>query len=348
MFNKHLVIIVLSLLCVMASMRSRAWQEHPVIKRYLCVFLCLFFIIQAGFRDYEHQLNDTINYWNSFENLKEESLSQLLQQFSFSYKEYSDRDPGYHVFVKFTQLIWPDFRFFLVLVACIITVPIFTILYKYTPTVSGVLLGAILYEALFAPFFETGIRQAISMGLSYCALFAFMKDRKVLSIILFLVGFSIHTTALIFSPIFFLINYKRPEVLLRISLILAPVFMFFAKPIVAFIGAGTIFSNYAIDSENNLGTPVFSLLVFLSAFAARYYSARIVKKNDYKLLFLGIVMALMLTPASWVDSNFIRLAFYYLVFLMPLMSVVIENAVEVPSMKSLLYAMVTLVFIYIS
>ena len=261
---------------------------------------------------------------------------------------YETRDPGFDIFVKLTQIIWPDFRFLLVLVSLIIAYPLSRFLYRYTRTVSGIFIGMALYEALFANFFDTGMRQTIAMGLSYIAFLNFQDHKKLLHwlIPLFLAS-TIHTTTVIIIPMFFLGRIENQNRLLLFALCLAPLCMLIAQPLIAFLGAGTIFESYAVNSTDNLGTPVFTALVFLAALASKVYAKQLTQSYPYYTTLLpAIVMALMLTPSTWVNSNFIRLVFYYLIFLLPLISVLVETAFSnSASMKRLSYGGIALMLI---
>ena len=132
-------------------------------RRNVSIFLCLAFIAEAGLRDYQHMMNDTFNYENWFESLKSERLGDIISSFSLSYKNYEDRDPGFTIFTKLFQLTGGDFRMFLIFIASIISIPLCRLLYKYVPTVNGLFMSAMIYQALFAGFFNTGMRQTIGI-----------------------------------------------------------------------------------------------------------------------------------------------------------------------------------------
>ena len=134
-----LIVLVLWLFFALSNRNS---QKE---KKWVAVFLCLIFIIEAGFRDFMHTSNDTWNYWHGYENLQAKSLGNVLSSFSLTYKNYEDRDPGFTIFTKLFQLTGGDFRMFLIFVASIISIPLCRLLYKYVPTVNGLFMSAMIY-----------------------------------------------------------------------------------------------------------------------------------------------------------------------------------------------------------
>ena len=319
-------VIIFGLLAFILSHTSSDYQKDESRRNRLCWLMFLFMVVQNGFRDYLHSTNDTYNYYNAYLYMLDESLLDQFDSISLVASDYESRDPGFGIFQKITQIIWPDFRFLLVVVAVIIAYPLSRLLFRYTQTIPGIFIGMALYEVLFAAFFDTGMRQTIAMGLSYLAFMNFQDGKKWLSWLLPLfIAYTIHTTTVIFIPMFFLWRIENQNKLLLMALCLAPLCMLIAQPLIAFLGSGTIFEGYAVNSTDNLGTPVFTALVFLSALASKLFAKQLEEIYPYYTTLLSAIgMALMLTPSTWVNSNFIRLVFYYLIFLLPLLSVLVE------------------------
>lgn len=296
-------------------------------RKAICVMLCIFFILQAGLRDYEHATNDTYNYLRSYCELLPESLSHVLHRISFKFNmtDYATRDPGFVLFMKLTQVICPDFRFFLIVVASIISIPLTWIIYRFTNSLMGIMVASLLYEALFAGFFETGIKQTIAMGLILSSLPFVMRRKWIPHYAMIAVAYFMHSSALIFLPFYPLTVMKASRKYLTWAILLTPIFMMSASAIVVHLSAGTMVESYANTKIDNQGTPVFSVLLFLIAIGTwicrRHFSEHNVLD---RMLLTGIVCALILMPTTWVNSNFIRLVFYYLVFLMPLTPRLIE------------------------
>ena len=109
-------------------------------------------------------------------------------------------------------------------------------------------------------------------------------------------------------------------------------------------------SNYvSLTTMDNKGTPVFSALVVVSVISTYFLGNRIKDfYKYYKLMFICMAFAIMLVPTTWVNSNFLRLELYYLTFLMPLISVLIDaytrnrKALTVPYYFTLAVALIIL------
>lgn len=295
-------------------------KDTPQSRRNICILMCICFICQAGLRDYLHSTNDTYNYLASYRFIENDTLWQVITENKFEPGVYDERDPGYNIFVKVTQIIWPDFRFFLIIVATIISVPICKLIYKFTDNLTGIVVAAILYEALLAGFFETGIRQTIAMGTIYFSVPYIINRNWKKHYLLLALAYTVHSSALIFAPFYFLINIQKSKKYLIWCICLTPLFMIIAKPLIVFMGEGTNFEDYANTTIDNTGTPVFSIFVFIIAIWT-YLTRNYININNIKdrILITGIICSLVLMPSTWVNSNFIRLVFYYLIFLLPMM-----------------------------
>lgn len=295
-------------------------------RKWAVCIVCFIMIFQAGSRDYKLSSNDTLNYEMEYIMLRSVSWSEIISSFNILAESYEDRDKGFTVFVKTTQMIYDDFRFFLYVVAIIISVPVCILLYRFVPTTAGVFFAALIYESIFASFFMTGIRQTIAMGMVYSSIPLLLKRKYIWHYLIVIIAYTIHSTALIFVPVGFLLKHMNPKLIIRLSVLLVPFFMVFAAPIVAYVGQGTIFESYAIGSTDNMGTPVFSaLVVFLTLMLSVFLrSFCVTYPESSKLLIITISMSCCLMPTSWVDSNFIRLVFFYLLFMIYVVPMMIE------------------------
>lgn len=318
---------------------------------WVCVAGCIFFIFHAGFRDFYHNINDTLNYLNSYNKLLDQSLEQVLSDntFDFNLDDYSKRDPGYYVFVKLTQLIFPDFVFFLFIVAVIISIPMTWIIYKFTDSVPAAILGILIYQALFSNFFETGIRQTIAMGIIYSSLPFVMRRQWLPHYLLLILAYFFHSSALIFIPFYLLCQLNIDRKYLLLAILVTPVIMAFSKDMIGLVSEGTMFEQYGITEEDNDGTPVFSVVLFMVAVGTWIFSKRIDSKNiKNRMMLVGLICSLALMPSSWINSNFIRLVFYYLVFLMPLIPKIIECISPIKDTRNILYLITGSALVFLS
>lgn len=318
--NIDYTIIILGLWLYFIVSKSNSQKD----RKWVAILLCLIFIAEAGFRDFMHTTNDTWNYWHWYEDLQSKSFSDVISSFSLTYNDYEDRDPGFTIFMKSFQLTGGNFRMLLIFVACIISIPLCRMLHKYVPTVNGLFMSAMIYQALFAGFFNTGMRQTVALGICLWSLIYYERQKLIPHYLLVFLAFTIHSTALLFAPLYLLRKFDAKKIL-RGALLVTPLTMVYAKAIIAFLGRDTIFESYAVNSTDNLGTPVFTAMIAIITIAVSVNYKRITYFfKDSIFLIQAMAITLMLTPASWVNSNFLRLTYYYLIFMLPLFPMMIE------------------------
>lgn len=264
-------------------------------------------------------------------------------------EDYSQRDPGYDIFVKLTQMILPNFVFFLIIVAVIISVPMTWILYRFTHSLPAIVIGVLIYEALFSNFFETGIRQTLAMGIIYSSLPFVIRKKWIPHYLMLLVAYFFHSSALIFAPFYILCQLKINRKFLLIAILLTPIIMVYSKDMIILVSDGTMFEQYALTTEHNAGTPVFSAMLLIVAIGVWMYSKRLDERiMTNRMMIVAMICSLVLMPSSWVNSNFIRLVFYYLVFLMPLVPKIIECISPVKDTRNVLYFLTGSALVFLS
>lgn len=288
--------------------------------------------------------NDTYRYYLSYQDIIHQSWNELISNFSFHGSDYRSRDSGYPIFMKATQLITTNFTAYLFIVACIVVIPILRIINTYTTSIKGVVTAVLIYESLFAGFFETGIRQTIVMGLLLMGYNWVLNKKWVRFSILVLFASTIHSSAWIFLPMVFLPYLEKPKKKMLYMLVLTPLIMVFAKDLIAFLGSDTMYESYAVDSEYNQGTPVFSLLLVLIGIVTYVSCNRILAyyPNDSKVALLAVGVAVVLMPSSWIDSSFIRIVFYYAIFILPVIPMCIESLFRTNDKRASAYLFVNL------
>ena len=291
-------------------------------KRFFFVVFCaLLVVVQITFRDIDYHMssnNDTVRYFYMFENMKStpfiiDSLSSIFK----SVDSYEERSPGFDILIKAFQLVSKDFIAFLFFTSLIIVVPISMFIYRYSKNIISIALSYVILEFFFEGFFETGIRQSIALGMTLCCYPLLLKGRIKMYVLLIFIISSIHTTVLIVLPIIvskYVKNIKKSKLLLAM-LLLIPVLFVYLKTITEILGRGSIYERYLINSENNLGTPVYSFFVVVVTLLFIIIFKKIaMQEKDYKVITIAIISSLILMPLSWVDSNLLRLSFYYSVF----------------------------------
>ena len=144
----------------------------------LVSLFCFIAIFQSGLRDINNlpDGNDTLSYRYSYEIVSKTSWSSLIRNFSLYTSEYKERDFGYPIFTKATQLIYDDFTFYMFLVAIIFLIPFSAFIYKYVKTYLGISLAFLIYFSIYTNIVNSFMRQAISLGLFLYGLKYIMEE----------------------------------------------------------------------------------------------------------------------------------------------------------------------------
>lgn len=320
--------LLVTIIIIVIGLLISAGSNAPGRRLYFVVVAALLVIGQITFRDISYDIdssNDTIRYFYGFKEVQSISFTEIFSKFVKQDRDYNDRDPGYTLLVKTFQLISTNFVLFLFLISTIIIVPISKLIYRYCNNVMGIALSYVVLEFFFEGFFETGLRQTIALGIVLSGYPLLLNNKIWKYVIIVIMASTIHTSALIILPIIVVKYVRKIKPLLVFSILIIPVLMISADSIVTMIGKGSIYENYLINSSDNLGTPVYSSFVIILTFAFFYLYKDFKKKvSDYKILSATLIGSLVLMPLSWIDSNLLRLSFYYSLFYVPLIPIIFK------------------------
>ena len=312
------------------------------------VWLMVILILQSAMRHLAVGA-DTFSYYRSFEQIKETSWDQIIQEFYNVYVLGQGKDAGYGFIQKIFQVIFPYFRVFLFAVAICFFVPLGKLLEKSRISLPGLFLSLCIYEAIYYDFFSvTGIRQTIAtiatiLGVKY------IVERKLLkfSIAIILAAF-IHKSVLIFYPLYFIAFYPKSKHTLLLSICLLPVIFPLARSL-AFIMAtysdSEQYMYYALSEYDNSGAKNFMLFMLVSAILVLYAK---IKKIDglQDYMVHSIALGLFFVPLVWVDPTLMRVVQYFSIFIIIAVPVVLDNIKGNKFIKSLIYGVYVIVMIF--
>lgn len=319
---KLIITITIILIGLVLSVRDKT----VTMRLYFVIFCSLLIIAQITFRDINYDMsssNDTVRYYYHFQEVQTTSFSEIISKLFSGTKEYSERNSGYEFIVKLFQFFSTDFVVFLFFTAMIGVVPLSKIIYRYSNSIISITLSYVIFEFFFESFFETGIRQIIALGIVLSGYSLLVKNKVWKYLIVIIIASKIHTTALVFLPIIVYKHIKNIKSLLIVSILSIPFLMLYSDIIVAIIGQGSIYESYLIESKDNLGTPNYSLFVIILTLLFCYVFKEFKRGiKDYKILTVCIIATLLLMPLSWINSNLLRLSFYYSFFYVVLIPIV--------------------------
>jgi hypothetical protein len=270
--------------------------------------------------------DDTLTYFDSFQSVKYTSWADIYRYFTFfGNNNYENRNQGYDLFQKIFQLFSDDFRVYLFFIAILFFSSLYHFLLRNTFNLYELILAFLIYSALFYYFFSiTGIKQTIT---SSVALFCirYIKERKLMHFVIpIMLASFIHISVLVFLPFYFFSGLKKIKLNFLIALFLFIIIFVFKRYVVTILITDTVYETYLSDLAGR-GTLGFTSLLLLVVLLSYFIIDKMAKVYpNYILYYNGILMALVLVPLTWVNSNAMRVVQYYSIFLIVFAPKIIE------------------------
>lgn len=193
------LLMIFSIVMLSLILNSKSEKNKKTYLRIVAIIL----IFVVGSRNAEINYgSDVNNYFRLFQNA-------ILMDWT-QFESISTMEKGYLLisFILAKLIPWAQIIMYAQASFCIITVLYF--IYKNTENVQL----ATIFFICFGPFqfFLTGFRQAIAMCIGLI-MFEFAKKKKFVKyVILLLLAISIHKTAIVLTPLYFLVNIKNTAI----------------------------------------------------------------------------------------------------------------------------------------
>ena len=308
------------------SRTKKKFRKTDKNRLLLVAAFCLFAILQSGLRDLNNLPagNDTSNYLYKYIEVSRIPLSTLVKNFSFYSTDYGERDLGFPIFMKLTQVIYEDFTFYMFLTAILFMVPFGMLIYKYVKSYLGIILSFLIYFALYTNIVNSFMRQAVSLGVILFGIRYIINSDWKKYFSLLAIAFIIHASAILAFPLYFLPKWGSTRKWIFLALAVSPFLMLYTSQIISYLVVGTVYERYAVDESLN---PInFISYLLLSAALTFYFYKDIKDVPDSKLLISGVLGSTLLIPIVWIGGTAIRLSFYYSVFIIPMIAVILDYA----------------------
>jgi len=209
-------LIVYSLISVMSLIFSSIKQTSKNKKFFL--FLCaVIFIGQMALINPKNTQTDIMMYYYTFERSKSLTLSYIFDTYKY--------EQGYQILNWIVAKTLKNWTYFIIIFYGFVYFFICRFIYKYS---NNIYLSMILFITLgFYGFSLTGLRQTIAISICLWS-YDYIKKRKLIPFLLVvLLAFSFHKSAIIFIPLYFLGNLRiKPLSLILIFIICAFIFIY--------------------------------------------------------------------------------------------------------------------------
>lgn len=271
---------------------------------------------------------DTQSYKFIFNQLSYTRWLDLFAVFrNIPHIDYQGSEVGYLIFVKAIQVFTTNYQIFLLIIGFMFSLLLgrFILQNSKMPATSF-----LVYIATFFQFYgTTGIRQTVATTIAVLIGFEYIRKRKLIKFIcLILLAILIHKSALFFLPFYFIGNKKISGNYIISMLGISGVIYIFRYPLINTIVNIVGYEEYAQQYEK-AGTPVFTLMLLLLIIVTLVLYKTMLKDNPNSIFFINaILIALILTPFTYIDPSIMRVVMYYSFFIILLIPEIIGSFVS--------------------
>lgn len=313
---------------------------------FLIIVLCIIALFQSGLRDLNNlpSGNDTLNYYMRYWELRDTPWSSVISEFQFFSSEYSGRDSGYEVFMKLTQLISENFTFFMFLTATIFFLSFGWLIYKYVKSYLGIILVFAIYFAVFTNIVNSFMRQAVALGITLFAIRYVISRNWKYYFGLMLIALSIHSSAIVAFPFYFLPLISSSKKWLALSFAASPILIVFLQSIMSYFIRGSVYESYIMEEIVN---PVnYMLLIVSIALLSFFYFEQIQKNKNYEILTSAVIGSMLLLPVVFMGNTMLRVSYYYVFVLLLLLPNIVDRINMPKSIRTSAYLLLICFFVF--
>jgi len=276
---------------------------------------------------------DTLVYKELFENSFDTNWSEFWTAAVGRYiGRKNETDVGFIALNKLIGLFTHDFHLYSLLTNLIFFIPFGMILYRFCNSMEQVMFAFVFYIALIQIYLFGGARQVFAIGFDIMALLAIIDKKRMMAVLFFFIGVSIHFSSILFSIPLLMIWFRvKPgflKILHTVCFALFPIVLMMPNDIISFMGNAVGMEKYVEYGTGIIqgGASTFIVLIeLLSLFCLIAIKKEYLFRNP-NLQFFYVMVPLFTLFAPLVHSNgsMIRIALYFFIFL----TVLIPHAID--------------------
>lgn len=323
------------------SSRSRMW--YIILCSSVLVFVAA--MRSPEFMTFTYNI-DTMNYKGYFEDAAEMSWGEIWHAVVQRYSGYdNDADVGFIGLQKLISLFTDNFNIYSLIADLIFFVPFGIILYRFTTNMKQIIFAFVFYISLVQVYFLGGARQIFSMGFDLMAFLSIIDKKRLLAILFFLVGVSIHFSSFLFAApllmIWFCTNPRLLKALHIVSFALFPIVLMIPNQIIVFMGEASGLERYTAYGEGVIqgGATTFIVLIEMLSLFCLFAISRTAIKNNKKIYYSYVMSPLftLLAPLIRANGSMTRISLYYYLFLALLVPFAIDSMFDKRQYQTLVY-----------
>lgn len=220
-------------------------------------------------------------------------------------------EKGFVLFTKLVKTLFNNTQFYIFLCSIVSIAPIAYLIYKYADNIP---LAFIVFSTLIVYHFGfSGIRQAMAIGIT-CVAFEFLLKKKPLPfIIVTLIAFYFHTSALLFLIAYPLYHYlKLTPVRLLFLGICFIIVLFFLQSFIVFLTDLIFGGEKYLDYIMKDTVPSYNLMILFTAILLFTF---MVKNERITRLRVILLMAVVFQSLGLLSSAASRMAYYFIPYI---------------------------------
>lgn len=338
LFIIYIIILILFRIVLMGISK----RNYSKIEMLFCCFAYVGLIALAAFRA-PSVGTDTLSYISDYKDI-----------YTYTWLDIIERYRGYELFYfickLFSLLGLPIFMWF-AFIEIIYVSAIARLIHKdSTDKIYSIILFITIGLYMFS---LAGLKQTMAMGLVLHAFMEMRSKRYVTTVLLFILAFFAHPTAIIFLPAFLLYhgrnirNYNVVVICLILLLVFGSKYM-----LVSFSNMIRLehFERYlSVEKTYSIWTLLFYILMIIASLPfINNYSKNALYQNEHKFEFSCLIIACSLQYLASLSPSLFRLALYYTPFFLVYMPNVFNTHSDVTRkvVKLVLILAVILFFAY--
>ena len=322
----HINLILIPFVIILGLFLGR--KDTPRSRKWYIVICSAVLVFVAAMRSPEFMTStyriDTLNYKHYFEDSFYLSWDKLWTTAVDRYSGYNEEgDIGFIGLLKVIGLFTQDFYVYSLLADLLFFVPFGILLYRYTTRIKQIVFAFVFYISLIQIYFFGGARQIIAMGFDMMAILAITDKKKVLTILFFLIGVSIHFSSILFAMPLMMIWFNTNAGVLKslhvICFALFPVVLMMPNEIIVFMGEASGMEKYAEYGKGAIqgGATTYILLIeLLSLFCLLAIRKNHIESSKHlQIIYVMAPLFTLFAPLIRANGSMIRIALYYSVFI---------------------------------
>ncbi len=324
-------VIILGLIC----------PKNQKGERFFWVTTCAVLIIFTGLRGYRVG-SDTYTYILSMQKYSGQSFSQVF----FHGGNFYGFEPGYQLFTKLCGFLNFDPSLFLIAVACMIYIPFWNLMKKYSiDPVQSVL----IYFAFGMFYFSLGIfRQMIALSICLLSVPFILKRETLKFSLMIVLAMLFHYTAICWVLVYIIFALDLKDIFNRLVVPISICFLLFGPLFVKMI------LNFFPRYQSYIGTDraamggsylMLILLAGIYVFCRIFFCRRDDLSEVEKLCCVGLDLSVILQSLSYSFGLMGRAVVFYTVFLTLTMPFMVKRCFQ-PSSRRIATVIFSSVWIY--